>query len=83
MRSKSAIAGYKGFFVSRFSFLVFRFSFLVYRFSLPCTPLNDLNQFLIILVINIQKTLPMHYTRIYSDNSGESHFETVIVPIKR
>jgi homogentisate 1,2-dioxygenase len=23
----------------------------------------------------------MHYTRIYSDNSGDSHFETVIVPL--
>jgi hypothetical protein len=26
--------------------------------------------------------MPMHYTRIYSDNLGESHFETVIVPLK-
>jgi hypothetical protein len=24
----------------------------------------------------------MHYTRIYSDSLGESHFETVIVPLK-
>ncbi len=24
----------------------------------------------------------MHYTRIYSDSSGESHFETVIVSLK-
>jgi len=24
----------------------------------------------------------MHYTRIYSDEKGESHFETVIVPLK-
>ena len=26
--------------------------------------------------------MPMHYTRIFSDSLGESHFETVIVPLK-